>query len=71
MRQRHVDDPWAQQLLNRAEELLAEARAFMAQQATGLECRRPLRAARVWLGSVLITLGRRLLQPVSKPTAPA
>jgi hypothetical protein len=88
MRQRPVGEPWADQLLDRAEARLGEARAYWphnpeacAQALFGHVAdgwnsgappaihrrRRPRRAERVWLGSVLITLGRRLLRPMSEP----
>jgi len=71
MRQRLIDDPWAQQLLDRAEDRLAGARAFTTRHGAARPPRRPPGAARVWLGSLLIAMGHRLLGPVPKPAAPA
>ena len=66
-----VDDVWARQLLDRAEQRLTGARGSRptrrVARAHALSilsflsvrpavCCRPRRAARVWLGSVLITL---------------
>jgi hypothetical protein len=71
MRQRLIDDPWAQQLLDRAEDRLAGARSFRAGQgAVGSPPRSP-GAGRVWLGSLLIAMGHRLLRPVPKQATPA
>jgi hypothetical protein len=89
MRQRPVGESWADQLLDRGETRLGEARAYWphnpeacaqaffgdgaggsnsgAPPAVHGERRRPPRAVRVWLGSVLIALGRRLLRPMSEP----
>jgi hypothetical protein len=67
MRQRLTDDPWAQQLLDRAEDRLAGARAFRARQAAVDPLRRRPGAARVWLGSLLVAIGHRLLGPVPEP----
>jgi hypothetical protein len=71
MRQRPIDDAWAQQLLDRAEDRLAGARSFRARQgAVGSPPRSP-GAGRVRLGSLLIAMGHRLLRPVPKPATPA
>src|SRR5262245_29067600 len=71
MRQRLIDDPWAQQLLDRAEDRLGLARAFTIRRAVVGPRRRPPRAGRAWLGSLLIAMGQRLLRPVPKPAMPA
>jgi hypothetical protein len=67
----YVDDPWAQAYLIRAEERLADARARAARQALLRNARPPRRRAQVWLGSVLLAVGHRLLRSVPKPAAPA
>jgi hypothetical protein len=71
MRRQYIHDPAVQAQLIRAEEVLEEARAFTARRALLRDARPPRRRARVWLGSVLITLGRRLLDPVAELPAPA
>jgi hypothetical protein len=71
MRARPIDDAWAQQLLDRAEDRLAAARVFTARHDAALPPRRPPGAARVWLGSILIAMGLRLLRPVPKQATPA
>jgi len=71
MRHRPIDDAWAQQLLDRAEDRLAGARAFTARQAAGGPSRRPPGATRVWLGNLLIATGHRLLEPVPEPATRA
>jgi len=71
MRRFHPDDAGAGQLLMRAEERLAEARAFTTGRAVPCDARRPPRATRIWLGSVLIAVGNRLLRPLPKPATPA
>ena len=71
MRQRHIDDPGIGPLLMRAEERLAEARAFTTGRAVLCDAPRPPRAARIWFGSVLIAVGNRLVRPLPKPAAPA
>jgi hypothetical protein len=71
MRHPQTDDAGIGQLLIRAEERLAEARAFTTGRAVLRDSPRPPRAARIWLGSVLIALGNRLARPLPKPTAPA
>jgi hypothetical protein len=63
----HNPEACAQALLGNA----ADGWSSGAPSAIRRECRRPPRAVRVWLGSVLITLGRRLLRPMSEPVAPA
>jgi hypothetical protein len=71
MRWQFVNDPVVHAQLIRAEEVLEQARAFTARRALLRDARPPRRRARVWLGSVLITLGRRLLDPVAELPAPA
>ena len=71
MRQLHIDDPGIEPLLMRAAERLAEARAFTTGRAVRRDAPRPRRAARIWLGSVLIAVGNRLVRPLPKPAAPA
>jgi len=71
MRQRLIDDPWARQLLDRAEDRLSEARDFTIGRALVGPRRPPRGTARVWLGSLLISMGLRLLRPVPKPAMPA
>ena len=71
MRRFAVGDPWIESHLLRAEEVLAEARAFVAQRALLRDSHAPRRRARVWLGSVLLTVGHGLLRSVSKLRTPA
>jgi hypothetical protein len=65
------DDPHLQAHMMRAEEMLEEARAYAALQALLRESRAPRRRARVWLGSVLLAVGHRLLRTSPRPAAPA
>ena len=69
MRQLHVDDPWARQLLLCSEARLAEARAFTAIRAAVRGPGRP-RAARPWLRALRTLVGRWLLQPLLGPATP-
>jgi hypothetical protein len=55
-------DPRVEAYLLRAEEIVAEARAFSARRALLRDARPPRRQARVWLGSVLLAVGHRLLR---------
>ena len=71
MRHLQTDDPGVGQLLMRAEERLAEARAFTTGRAFLPDAPRPPRAVRIWLGSVLIAVGNRLVRPLPKDAAPA
>jgi hypothetical protein len=57
-------DPHLQGHMMRAEEMLEEARAYVARQALLRDSRAPRRPARVWLGSVLLAVGHRLLRSV-------
>ena len=69
MRMYHIGDPRAEAYLLKVEEMLAEARAFSARRALLRDARPPRRKARVWLGSVLLAVGHRLLQTVPGPAA--
>ena len=70
MRRIFIGNPEIEAHLLRAEDLLSEARAFAARQALLRDPRPPRRRARVWLGSVLLAVGHRLLGSVPKPVAP-
>jgi hypothetical protein len=61
-----VGDPWIEQQLSRAEEVLSEARAFVAQRALLRDFHAPRRQGQVGLGSVLLAVGRGLRRSVSK-----
>ena len=71
----------AQEALGLARALTAEGRMLQAREvlAEGLRARRafpgdwrpPRRPARVWLGSVLLAIGHRLLRTRPRPAAPA
>jgi len=65
-------DPRTEACLLKAEEALAAARAFNARRAALRDRARPRRRARVWLGSVLLAAGHRLLRsvPASAGSAP-
>jgi hypothetical protein len=63
-------DPWTEAKLLHAEELAAEARAYAARWALLREARPPRRRARVWLGTLLLAAGRRLLDSVPDATGP-
>jgi hypothetical protein len=52
-----------------AREVLAEG--LTARPAFPCESRPPRRPARVWLGSVLLAVGHRLLRTSPRPAAPA
>jgi hypothetical protein len=71
MRHLQTDDPGVGQLLMRAEERLAEARAFTTRRVLLPDATRPPRAARIWLGSVLIAVGNRLVRSLPKAATPA
>ena len=62
MRTYPIGDPRTEALLLRAEEVIAEARAFSARRAIVRDARPPRRGARVWLGSVLLAIGHWLLR---------
>ena len=63
-------DPWTEAKLLHAEELAAEARAYAARWALLREARPPRRCARVWLGTLLLAAGRRLLDSVPGAAGP-
>jgi hypothetical protein len=63
-------DPWTEAKLLHAEELHAEARAHAARWALLREARPPRRGARVWLGTLLLATGRRLLDSASGAAGP-
>ena len=71
MRTDLIGDAWTQAYLLRAKERMEEARAFSARQALIRDARPPHRPARVWLGSLLLAVGQRLLRPAPGSTAPA
>jgi hypothetical protein len=65
MRRLANGDPWVESHLLRAEELLAEARAFAAARRALLgDSDAPRRRAQTWLGAVLLTVGGRLRRSV-------
>ena len=70
MRQLRVGDAWDEFELMRAKDILAEARARAARRALLRDLRAPRRGARVWLGSVLLAVGHRLLRSVPTPRQP-
>jgi hypothetical protein len=63
-------DPWVEAQLLRAEDVLAEARAYAARRALLRDAQAPRRRARVWLGSVLLAIGHRLVQSMPTPRTP-
>jgi hypothetical protein len=65
MRTYGVGDAWTEACLLRAEEALEEARARAVRRALLQAARPPRRTPRVWLGSVLLAVGHRLLQPAA------
>ena len=69
MRTDRSGDLWTEACLLRVEEMLADARAFNAQRALLRDARSPRRTVRVWLGSVLLAVAHRLLQPAPGPPA--
>jgi len=71
MRTYRIGDPRVEAYLLKAEETLAEARAFTARRALLRDARPPRRAARVWLGAVLLAVGHRLLRTAPGSVAPA
>jgi hypothetical protein len=71
MRTYLIGDPRTEAYLLRAEELHAEARAFAARQALLRDARPPRRPARLWLGSILLAIGQRLLRAAPGSAAPA
>jgi hypothetical protein len=71
MRTYRIGDPRVEAYLLRAEEIVAEARTFSARRALLRDVRPPRRSARVWLGTVLLAVGRRLLHAAPGSAAPA
>ena len=71
MRTYRIDDPRVEAYLLRAEVQLAEARAFSTRRALLRDARPPRRPARVWLGSVLLAVGHRLLRAAPRSAASA
>jgi hypothetical protein len=71
MRTYQTGDSWTEAYLLRAEERVAEARVFSARRALLRDARPPRRPARVWLGSVLLVAGHRLLGTAPGSVAPA
>jgi len=63
-------DPWTEAKLLQAEELHAEARAYAARSALLREAHPPQRRVRVWLGTLLLAAGRRLLDSVPGAAGP-
>ena len=61
MRRYYIGDLWTEAYLLKAEEALAEARASSARRALLRDARPPRRRAQVWLSSVLLAAGHRLL----------
>ncbi len=61
-------DIWADAKLLQAEERMAEARAFAARRALFGDARSPRSVVRVWLGSVLLAAGHRLLRSTPSST---
>ena len=70
-RRRSTGDVWTDARLLQAEERVAEARAFAARRALLRDLRPPRRGARVWLGSLLLALGHRLLGSATRSAGPA
>ncbi len=68
MRPYRVDDSWTEACLLKAEDALAEARAYSARRALFRDTPPARRRTRAWLGSVLLTLGHRLLRSVPRPS---
>ena len=64
---RSTGDVWTDAKLLQAEELVAEARAFAARRVLLRDSRPPRRRVRVWLGSLLLAAGHRLLGPGPSP----
>jgi hypothetical protein len=54
-----------------ARQVLSPDRAFSTRQVLLHDACPPRRRARVWLGSVLLVVGNRLLRTGSRPAAPA
>jgi hypothetical protein len=71
MRTYRIGDLRTEAYLLKAEEAMAEARAFSARRALLRDARPPRRKARVWLGCLLLAVGHHLLQSVPDPEASA
>ena len=71
MRTYRIGDPRTEAYLLRAEERMAEARAFATRRALLRAVHEPRRPARIWLGSILLAVGHRLLRSVPGSPAPA
>jgi hypothetical protein len=71
MREYRYGDLRDETYLVRTEGLRAETRAFDHRRALLDDARPPGRRARVWLGSVLLAAGHRLLRAAPGPAAPA
>ena len=71
MRTHRIGDPRVEAYLQRADEIVAEARAFTTRRALLRDARPPRRPARIWLGSVLLTVGHRLLRTAPGSVATA
>ncbi len=71
MRTYRTGDSWTDAHLLLAEERMAEACAFVARRALLRDARPPRRLTRVWLGSILLALGHRLLRTAPGSVAPA
>jgi hypothetical protein len=71
MRRRSIADPWVESHLLRAEEILAEARAFAAARRAMLgDSDAPRRWAWTWFGAILLTVGGRLRRSAPMSRAP-
>ena len=64
-------DIWADTRLLQAEERMAEARALAARRALLRDPRPPGRGVRIWLGSLLLAAGHRLLRSEPGSAGPA
>jgi hypothetical protein len=70
MKRRYTGDIWADAKLLHAEEVAEATRAHAARRAQLRDARPPRRAARVWLGTLLLRVGRRLLDSVPGAAGP-
>jgi hypothetical protein len=64
MRRLRTGDSWAEYQLLRAEEVLAEARAFTVRRALRCNSHPRRRRVRIWLDPVLFIVGHRLRRSV-------
>jgi hypothetical protein len=69
MRTHRSGDIWTEACLLRVEEMLASERAITARRAFRREAGSPRRTVRVWLGTALLAVAHRLLQPTSGSAA--